>query len=68
MEGRRETKKKSPVRLWGINSERIKQYWVKYLEESIDLKGLWICANILKNYVDRYVRKKMEYLEEQQKK
>ncbi len=28
---KKETRKKSPVRLWGINSERIKKYWVEYL-------------------------------------
>jgi len=38
------------------------------LEQCIDYQGLWICATILKNYVDRYVKKKMEYLLEQQKK
>lgn len=25
---KKESKKKSPVRLWGINSERIKKYWI----------------------------------------
>ena len=59
---RKESKKKSPVRLWGINSERIKKYWVEYLEQCIDYQGVWICAKILKNYVDRYVKKKMEFL------
>lgn len=56
---KKETRKKSPVRLWGINSERIKKYWVEYLEQCIDFQGVWICATILKNYVDRYVKKKM---------
>ena len=65
---RKEPKKKSPVRLWGINSERIKKYWVEYMEQCIDYHGVWICAKILKNYVDRYVKKKMEFLLEQQKK
>lgn len=32
------------------------------MEQAIDLKGIWICANILRNYVNRYVQKKMEYL------
>jgi len=59
---KKESRKKSPVRLWGINSERIKKYWVEYLEQCIDYQGVWICTKILKNYVDRYVKKKMEFL------
>ena len=58
---KKESKKKSPVRIWGINSERIKKYWVEYLEQCIDCQGVWICSKILKNYVDRYVKKKMEF-------
>ena len=41
---------------------------MEYLEQCVDVKGMWICVNVLKNYVDRYVKKKMEYLVEQQKK
>ena len=56
----REGRKKIPIRLWGINSEKTKKYWVEYLEESIDVNGVWICAFILKNTVEKYVKKKME--------
>ena len=41
---------------------------MEYLEESIDEQGVWICTCILKNTVEKYVRKKMEAIEEQQRK
>ena len=39
---------------------------MEYLEESIDIIGVWICACIFKNTVDKYVKKKMEAYYEQQ--
>lgn len=68
MKDEREGRKKIPIRLWGINSEKTKKYWVQYLEESIDVNGVWICAYILRNTVEKYVKKKMEAYEEQQAK
>jgi hypothetical protein len=33
---------------------------VEYLEECIDIAGLWLCAFVFKNNVDKYVKKKMD--------
>jgi len=62
----REGRKKIPIRLWGINSEKTKKYWCEYLEESIDVYGVWICTYILRDTVDKYVKKKMEAYYDQQ--
>ena len=29
--GYREGRKKIPIRIWGINSDKMKKYWVEYL-------------------------------------
>lgn len=55
-----------PIRIWGINSEKTKRYWLEYLEECIDVIGVWICAVIFKSNVDKYVKKKMEAYYNQQ--
>ena len=49
-----------------VNSERTKKYWVEYLEECVDIVGIWVCAFIFKMTVDKYVKKKMEYYYDQQ--
>lgn len=61
-------RKKIPIRIWGINSEKTKKYWLEYLEESIDIIGVWICAHLFKSTVEKYVKKKMEAYYEQQAK
>lgn len=60
--------KKLPIRLWGINSEKIKKFWSDYLENCSNLAGLWICVWILRNFVERYIKKKQEGMEEREKK
>lgn len=64
----REGRKKIPIRIWGINSEKTKKYWLEYLEESIDILGVWLCAYLFKTTVEKYVKKKMEAYYEQQAK
>lgn len=61
-------RKKVPIRIWGINSEKIKKYWVEYLEECINMVGIWVCAYLFKMNVDRYVKKKMDSFYELQQK
>ena len=61
-------RKKVAIRIWGINSEKIKKFWVEYLELCVDVYGLWISVYIFKNYVDKYVKRKMEHEMEIRKK
>ncbi len=61
-------KKKNPARIWGINSDKIKKNWIEYIENCVDLDGLWVATYILKSHVDKYVKKKKDYFIEQQKK
>lgn len=61
-------RRKKPIRIWGINSERVKKFWIEYLETCVNYIGVWISVDIFKNYVDKYIDKKMEYIREQQKK
>lgn len=62
----KEGRKKVPIRIWGINSEKTKKYWLEYLQECVDEVGIWLCAYIFKNNVEKYVKKKLEAYQEQQ--
>lgn len=42
-----------------MNAEKIKRYWAEYLETSISYTGIWVCVHLLKNYVNRYLEKKL---------
>lgn len=63
-----EYERKLPIRLWGINAEKLKKFWVDYLEKCQNIEGLWICLNIFRNYIERYIKKKQEYDGENMKK
>lgn len=64
---RETSKRKKPIRIWGINSEKIKKFWMEYLETCINYTGVWISVFIFKKYVEKYLDKKMEHIREQER-
>ena len=52
--------KRKRIRLWGIYFEKIKKYWLEYIENSESLESLWIAAIVFEHFVERYIRKKIE--------
>jgi sugar-specific transcriptional regulator TrmB len=61
------SRRKKPIRIWGINSERIKKFWVEYLDSCDNYIGIWISVHIFGKYVHNYLEKKLEHIKEQKR-
>ena len=62
----KEQRKKKPIRLWGINTEKIKRFWTQYLEGTESFSGLWICIRLLDFYLSKYIEKKKKSIRDEE--
>lgn len=67
-EAEEEEVKKKRIRLWGIYFEKIKKYWIDYLDSAETLESVWTAAITLRHFVARYIAKKIEGAEEKERK
>jgi hypothetical protein len=48
------------MRIWGISLDKVKKSWTDYLLKEPNFISIWICLDILKKNVDKFIKRKIE--------